>query len=189
MHVITGAGSGIGRGITIALARRGEAVVAVARGDQALAELADEAGPNVITVAADVTTADGRNAVAAATGAEDVHSIVHGAGSVVELSAWHDLDAARLVEHFRVHVAAPIATTQALLHRGRVERVAILDSYAATTPRIGWSAYAMLKADGDLSAVEHLYIDRIDLCLYANTLPFRIRIVIYEESPDKQEDV
>ncbi len=38
-------------------------------------------------------------------------------------------------------------------------------------------AYAMLKADGDLSAVEHLYIDRIDLCLYANTLPFRIRIV------------
>ena len=38
-------------------------------------------------------------------------------------------------------------------------------------------AYAMLKADGDLSAVEHLYVDRIDLCLYANTLPFRIRIV------------
>lgn len=38
-------------------------------------------------------------------------------------------------------------------------------------------AYAMLKADGDLSAVEHLYIDRIDLCLYANTLPYRIRIV------------
>ena len=38
-------------------------------------------------------------------------------------------------------------------------------------------AYAMLKADGDLSAVEHLYIDRIDVCLYANTLPFRIRIV------------
>ncbi len=38
-------------------------------------------------------------------------------------------------------------------------------------------AYAILKADGDLSAVEHLYIDRIDLCLYANTLPYRIRIV------------
>ena len=38
-------------------------------------------------------------------------------------------------------------------------------------------AYAILKADGDLTAVEHLYIDRIDLCLYGNTLPFRIRIV------------
>ena len=38
-------------------------------------------------------------------------------------------------------------------------------------------AYALLKADGDPSAVEHLYIERIDQCQYANTLPFRIRIV------------
>ncbi len=37
--------------------------------------------------------------------------------------------------------------------------------------------YAILKADGDLSAVQNLYIDRIDLCLYGNTLPYRIRIV------------
>lgn len=37
--------------------------------------------------------------------------------------------------------------------------------------------YALLKSDGDLSTVEHLYVDRIDLCLYGNTLPFRVRIV------------
>lgn len=37
--------------------------------------------------------------------------------------------------------------------------------------------YALLKADGDFSIAEHLYIDRVDLCLYGNTLPFRIRIV------------
>ena len=37
--------------------------------------------------------------------------------------------------------------------------------------------YALLKSAGDLSTVEHLYIDRIDLCLYGNTLPFRVRIV------------
>ncbi len=37
--------------------------------------------------------------------------------------------------------------------------------------------YALLKSDGDLSAVEHLYVDRVDLCLYGNTLPFRVRIV------------
>ncbi|NNF57055.1 MAG: hypothetical protein HKN04_02335 [Rhodothermaceae bacterium] len=37
--------------------------------------------------------------------------------------------------------------------------------------------YALLKSDGDLSTVEHLYIDRVDLCLYGNTLPFRVRIV------------
>ncbi|MEP0548783.1 MAG: hypothetical protein ABJF88_17740 [Rhodothermales bacterium] len=37
--------------------------------------------------------------------------------------------------------------------------------------------YAILKSDGDLSTVEHLFVDRIDLCLYGNTLPFRVRIV------------
>lgn len=37
--------------------------------------------------------------------------------------------------------------------------------------------YAILKADGDLDAVKHLYIDRVDLCLYGNTLPLRVRIV------------
>jgi hypothetical protein len=37
--------------------------------------------------------------------------------------------------------------------------------------------YAVLKSAGDLSTVEHLYVDRVDLCLYGNTLPFRVRIV------------
>lgn len=37
--------------------------------------------------------------------------------------------------------------------------------------------YAILKAHGDFSIADHLYIDRVDLCLYGNTLPFRIRIV------------
>ena len=37
--------------------------------------------------------------------------------------------------------------------------------------------YAILKAHGDLSVMKHLYIERIDLCLYGNTKPFRIRIV------------
>jgi len=37
--------------------------------------------------------------------------------------------------------------------------------------------YAILKADGDVSVMEHLYVDRVDLCIYGNTKPFRIRIV------------
>ena len=37
--------------------------------------------------------------------------------------------------------------------------------------------YAMLKAHGDLSIMEHLYIDRVDLCVYGNTQPLRVRIV------------
>ena len=39
------------------------------------------------------------------------------------------------------------------------------------------NVYAILKASGDLSVMEHLNIDRVDLCIYGNTQPFRIRVV------------
>src|SRR3954452_18814302 len=45
--------------------------------------------------------------------------------------------------------------------------------------------YALLKVHGDLSVMEHLYIDRIDFCSFGNSLPFRIRIVNgINENPD-----
>jgi hypothetical protein len=37
--------------------------------------------------------------------------------------------------------------------------------------------YAILKASGDMSVMKHLSVDRIDLCLYGNSQPFRVRIV------------
>ena len=36
--------------------------------------------------------------------------------------------------------------------------------------------YAILKADGDVSVMGHLFVERIDLCVYGNTQPFRVRI-------------
>jgi hypothetical protein len=45
--------------------------------------------------------------------------------------------------------------------------------------------YALLKVDGDLSVMDHLYIDRIDFCSFGNSMPFRIRIVNgINENPD-----
>lgn len=37
--------------------------------------------------------------------------------------------------------------------------------------------YSIIKADGDISVMEHLFIDRVDVCIYGNTQPFRIRVV------------
>ncbi len=37
--------------------------------------------------------------------------------------------------------------------------------------------YAILRANGDMSVMQHLFVDRIDLCLYGNSKPFRVRIV------------
>lgn len=37
--------------------------------------------------------------------------------------------------------------------------------------------YAQLKTQGDYSIINHLSIERVDLCVYGNTKPFRVRIV------------
>ena len=37
--------------------------------------------------------------------------------------------------------------------------------------------YSVLMADGDLGVMEHLKVDRVDLCAFGNTQPFRVRIV------------
>jgi hypothetical protein len=45
--------------------------------------------------------------------------------------------------------------------------------------------YALLKVQGDLSVMDHLYVDRIDYCTFGNSQPFRIRIVnSINENPD-----
>jgi len=45
--------------------------------------------------------------------------------------------------------------------------------------------YAQLRVQGDLSVMQHLYVDRIDYCTFGNSLPFRIRIVnSYNDNQD-----
>lgn len=37
--------------------------------------------------------------------------------------------------------------------------------------------YSEIKSAGDVSVMKHLNVDRVDLCVYGNTKPFRVRIV------------
>jgi len=37
--------------------------------------------------------------------------------------------------------------------------------------------YALMQAEGSVSVMDHLYVDRIDFCTFGNSNPFRIRIV------------
>lgn len=64
--LVTGASQGIGRALVAEAARRGCRVVASARSDELLSELATEvraAGGDIVTVVADVTDPDGRQAI------------------------------------------------------------------------------------------------------------------------------
>ncbi|MEY2878554.1 MAG: hypothetical protein RLZZ15_934 [Verrucomicrobiota bacterium] len=45
--------------------------------------------------------------------------------------------------------------------------------------------YALLKVDGDMAVISHLYVDRIDFCTFGNSTPFRVRIVnAYNDNQD-----
>ncbi len=45
--------------------------------------------------------------------------------------------------------------------------------------------YALLKVDGDLAVVKHVYVDRVDFCSFGNSTPFRIRVVnAYNDNQD-----
>lgn len=136
------------------LADRGHAVLAVARRGDVLRDLfgADE---QVSTVEADLGD-DGcwddlLAAIDAAASAAPIRSLVHGAATAVDLEAWTDIDAHRLTEHFRVHVAAAMRLTSELGRHGDLERCIIFDSYSASTPRHGWSAYSILKAAAQMA--------------------------------------
>ena len=52
--------------------------------------------------------------------------------------------------------------------------------YDHVTQRELWpkltSIYSLLKT-GDLQAVPHLYVERVDFCQFGNSKPFRIRVV------------
>ena len=78
-------------------------------------------------------------------------------------------DLARHVGQFPLYDERGEDTLWSSVFYGPAEQVEIHDALRTT--------YALLKSAGDRSTVEHLYIDRIDLCLYGNTLPFRVRIV------------
>lgn len=152
MHVVTGASSGIGRGIALALAERGEPVLAVARRAQLLEELASEASGHLRPFPADVATDSGISSIVRACESQVVRSIVHAAGSLVGLAPWSSLMPEELLRHLSVHVSAPIALASALARSSEIERMVFIDSYSATTPRHGWSAYSIVKAAAQMSA-------------------------------------
>ena len=95
----------------------------------------------------------------------------------------------RYLEKYRREMDLPILYTDLLRYQ---EGIALFDKNGKDTLWISLlyaqddlkhinlslkQIYAILKANGDHSVMKHLYVDRIDLCLYGNTNPFRVRIV------------
>lgn len=153
IYIVTGASYGIGHAVAKALAARGLPVLAVARSLDRLELLSKNTGPHLNLVAADLATSTGiAQVMDKVPNAVDVAGVVHAAGSVVPLEPLSQVDAEQLVEHFRIHVGAPLALYQSLAQNHWVRRMVYIDSYSATAARNGWGAYSIVKSAAQMAA-------------------------------------
>jgi len=114
--LVCASSKGLGLGCAEALAAAGVNLVMNARGAQALEASAqairDEFGVDVVTVAADIATAEGQAAVLAA--AEGVDILVNNAGGPPP-GMWSDWDREDFIAALDANMLAPIAMMKALL--------------------------------------------------------------------------
>lgn len=158
VYIVTGATRGIGRAVACALAARHFRVVAVGRSDELLESLRAECGKLLTTVRADLTTHLGVQTVVDSIASDSltepavVDGIVHSAGSLVPLEPYVRIDPNELGQHFRIHVGAPIELFQSISTHHVIERMLFIDSYSASTARLGWSAYSIVKSAAQMAA-------------------------------------
>src|ERR687898_1001995 len=149
--MVTGASSGLGREFALALAARGDPVLAVARRGERLRALADEVGTGggrLEPLVADLSTGGGIEVLLARAASLPVELLVNNAG-VASYGPFSSIPAERELELVRLNVEAIVALTRGLLPtmlergRGGVINVA---SQMAFQPMPYFAAYAASKA-------------------------------------------
>jgi NADP-dependent 3-hydroxy acid dehydrogenase YdfG len=117
--VVTGASSGIGEALTVALARTGARVWAIGRRRERLDALVDEVAGSTGGVVPLVADLERDEDVASAgeeivSHADRIDVLVHSAGAIT-LGAFDSVSAADFDRQYRVNLRAPVVLTQALL--------------------------------------------------------------------------
>jgi 3-oxoacyl-[acyl-carrier protein] reductase len=151
--LVCAASKGLGRGCAVALAQAGVDLVINARGAVALEQTAAELrgyGVQVVAVAADITTEDGRAKVLAAAGPVDI--LVTNAGGPPP-GIWSDWEREDFIRALDANMLTPIALMKALLPGmiaqgwGRVVNITS-QSVKAPIPQLGLSNAARAGLTG-----------------------------------------
>ncbi len=139
--VITGAGSGFGKGASLALAERGHHVIATTETDEQAASLRAEA-PQLTVEKLDITTDDVKKAAA-----WDVDVLINNAGAG-QTGPMADVPLDRVRHLFEVNVFGTLSMTQAVLPRMVAKgkgRVIIVSSIAGVMSGPAFGPYSMTK--------------------------------------------
>lgn len=141
-HLVTGAGSGIGRVVAERLLERGDEVWLLARSTERAHDLREEL-PGAIVLVADLAFPESVESLELP---ESLDSVVHSAG-IVELGALSELSIDDWASQLRVNLVAPAALTRVALPALRAARgtVVFVNSGAGLAAHPGWSAYAASK--------------------------------------------
>lgn len=142
IHLLTGAGSGIGAELARRLHERGDELVLLARSPERAAGLR-AAYDGATVLVADLAWPESVEPLVLPDGLD---SVVHAAG-VVELGAVAELSIEDWASQLRVNLVAPAALTRVALPALRARRgtVVFVNSSAGLTAHAGWSAYAASK--------------------------------------------
>jgi NAD(P)-dependent dehydrogenase (short-subunit alcohol dehydrogenase family) len=139
--MITGAGSGFGKGASLALAERGHRVIATTETDAQAAALRAEA-PQLTVEKVDITTSDVGKA-----GDWDIDVLINNAGAG-QTGPMADVPIDRVRHLFDVNVFGTLAVTQQVLPRmiaSGAGRIIIVSSIAGVVVGPSFGPYAMTK--------------------------------------------
>lgn len=164
MALVTGATSGIGRAIALALAAGDHTVLAVGRDEQALAGLSAVA--NIIPVALDVTD---RAALAARLAAEEVDVLVNNAGTMPPLVPFDEMSLEAIDAAIAVNLTASLVVTSLLAPGMRRRRRGHIFFTGSTA---GHAAFPRLAVYGATKAAIGAFADGLRL----DMAPHHVRV-------------
>lgn len=127
--LITGCSQGIGHALALKFASENYKIYAVSR-NQKLLNLLAQTSINITAITADITTPQGREAIAQALKHEDQFSIIHNAGISIS-SPFQLMSEVLLRQHFETNFFAPLLLTQRLLPQLKGQRVLNISSGAS----------------------------------------------------------
>ncbi len=146
IHLITGAGSGIGTALAGRLAARGDELLLVARNQRRADQLRQSFGGAQV-IEADLASPQLEAALLEHQTPERLDSVIHAAG-IVALNPVANLSTAEFLDTLLVNLVSPIALTRWALPALRAARgsVIFVNSTAGLNANPHWASYAASKA-------------------------------------------